>query len=173
MAPHTDDNRPLPLADIVREETNDGLHILQFLLDAYTGKLEDFRAADRIEAANILLDMFLDSAQSSRRPPDSALAIVLGGSLTHFKDVVRFQVEAVEGRLEDVTVRERVVLAGKLRNCQRLFDSRVADGRFSSALRRESRGGARIDHFLHNAAGGRIDGATPDDVRNALKVLDS
>ena len=173
MAPRADDRYTPTLADIVREETNDGLDILRFLIQAFAGKLEGSGVSDRLEVAGILMDLFLDAALLRRGPPDSALMIVIGGSLDLFRDVVRFQTDVVSGRREGVALPGRIALAERLRSDRRFLDSGEAEGRFSSVLRRETRGGATIDRFLHDVVDGRIDGATPNDVRSALKVLES
>ena len=135
MAPRADDRYTPTLADIVREETNDGLDILRFLIQAFTGKLEGSGVSDRLEVAGILMDLFLDAALLRRGPPDSALMIVIGGSLDLFRDVVRFQTDVVSGRREGVALPGRIALAERLRNDRRLLDSGEAEGRFSSVLR--------------------------------------
>ena len=64
----TDDHADRPtLADIVREETNDGLRLLDFYIDALDGKLEGFTAVYRLEAAHVLLDMVVETPS----PPDA------------------------------------------------------------------------------------------------------
>ena len=170
------DPEPSSLAEIVREQTNDGLVILEFLINASRGDLEDFDDTHRLEAAHRLLNFFIGFAILRRSPPDSTLAIVLSNDLGLFKEVVGFETEAVEGRCEGVAVRQRIVLAEQLRRCMRLVRSTDAApnaARFSRVLRSETHGGSRIDRFLRNVAGGGLPGATPDDVRNARKLLES
>ena len=170
------DREPPSLASIVREQTNDGLLILEFLIQASRGDLEDFDDTHRLEAAHRLLDFFIGFAILQRSPPDSTLAIVLSNDLGLFREVVRFETDAIEGRCEGVAVRQRVVLAEQLRRCMRLVRSADAApnaARFSRVLRSETHGGSRIDRFLSDVAAGKLPGATTDDVRNARKLLES
>ena len=172
----TSSREPRSLAEIVREQTNDGLLILDFLIQACRGELQDFDDTHRLEAAHRLLDFFTGLAILRQSPPDSALAIVLSNDLGLFREVVRFEMDAIEGRCEGVAVRQRVVLAEQLRRCMRL--ARSADAapnatRFSRVLRSETQAGSRINHFLSKVAGGKLPGATPDDVRNARHLLES
>ena len=169
---------PRSLAEIVREQTNDGLLILDFLIKASRGDLQDFDTAHRLEAARRLLDMFVGYAILRRSRPDSALAIVLNNDLGLFREVVRFETDAIEGRCEDVAVRQRIVLAEQLRRCMTLASGDAAPSgavgaRFSRVLRKETHGGSRIDRFLADVARCKLRGATPDDVRNARKLLES
>ena len=168
----TDEPREYPsLGEIVREETNDGLRILDFYIGAFEGELEDFAAAHRLEAAQALLDMVVDIVLLQKRWQGSALAIVLGGNLDLFRKVIRFQVDIVEGG-QDFTVRQRIMLAEQLRNCLILVDSVDAGGKFSKAFRQETGAGARIDCFLLGVVDGKAAGATRADVRSARKLLD-
>ena len=167
---------PRSLAEIVREQTNDGLLILDFLIQACRGELQDFDDTHRLEAAHRLLGFFTGLAILRQSPPDSALAIVLSNDLGLFREVVRFEMDAIEGRCEGVAVRQRVVLAEQLRRCMRL--ARSADAapnatRFSRVLRSETQASSSIDRFLSEVAAGRLPGATPDDVRNARHLLES
>ena len=169
---------PRSLAEIVREQTNDGLLILDFLIKASRGDLQDFDTAHRLEAARRLLDLFVGYAILRRSRPDSALAIVLNNDLGLFREVVRFETDAIEGRCEDVAVRQRIVLAEQVRRCMTLASGDAAPSgavgaRFSRVLRKETHGGSRIDRFLADVAGCKLRGATPDDVRNARKLLES
>ena len=167
---------PRSLAEIVREQTNDGLLILDFLIQASRGELQDFDDTHRLEAAHRLLDFFIGFAILRQSPPDSTLAIVLSNDLGLFREVIRFETDAIEGRCENVAVRQRIVLAEQLRRCMRLArsgDAAPSAARFSRVLRSETRGSSRINHFLSDVAGGKLPGATPDDVRNARKLLES
>ena len=167
---------PRSLAEIVREQTNDGLLILDFLIKASRGDLQDFDTTHRLEAAHRLLDFFIGFAILRRVPPDSTLAIVLSNDLGLFREVVRFETHAIEGRCEGVAVRQRVVLAEQLRRCMTLVrsaDAAPTAGRFSRVLRSETHGGSRIDRFLTDVARCKLRDATPDDVRNARNLLES
>ena len=174
----TPSREPRSLAEIVREQTNDGLLILEFLIKASRGELQDFDTTHRLEAARRLLDMFVGHAILRQSRPDSSLAIVLSNDLDLFREVVRFETDAVEGRCEDVAVRQRIVLAEQLRRCMTLASGDAAPSgavgaSFSRVLRKETHGGSRIDRFLADVAGCKLRGATPDDVRNARKLLES
>ena len=174
----TPSREPRSLAEIVREQTNDGLLILEFLIKASRGDLQDFDTTHRLEAARRLLDMFVGYAILRRSRPDSALAIVLNNDLGLFREVVRFETDAIEGRCEDVAVRQRIVLAEQVRRCMTLASGDAAPSgavgaRFSRVLRKETHGGSRIDRFLADVARCKLRGATPDDVRNARKLLES
>ena len=167
---------PRSLAEIVREQTNDGLLILDFLIQACRGELQDFDDTHRLEAAHRLLDFFIGFAILRQSPPDSTLAIVLSNDLGLFREVVRFETDAIEGRFEDVAVRQRIVLAEQLRRCMTLARSRDAAptaAKFSRVLRSETHRGSRINRFLSKVASGKLPGATPDDARNARKLLES
>ena len=172
----TSSREPRSLAEIVREQTNDGLLILDFLIQASRGELQDFDDTHRLEAAHRLLDFFTGLAILRQSPPDSTLAIVLSNDLGLFREVVRFEMDAIEGCCEGVAVRQRVVLAEQLRRCMRLArsaDAAPIAARFSRVLRSETQAGSSIDRFLSEVASGRLPGATPDDVRNARNLLES
>ena len=160
------------LGEIVRENTNDGLSILDFYIGAFEGELDGFTAPHRLEAAQDLLDMIVDHALLRRRWQGTALAIVLGSDLDLFRRVVRFQVDVVEGREEGLTLRRRVLLAEQLRNCLVLVDSADAGGRFSKIFRQETGDGARIDRFLRDVVERKTAGANRDDRRSARVLLD-
>ena len=170
------DHEPPSFAEIVREETNDGLRVLEFFINASRGDLEGFDDTHRLEAAHTLLSFFIGYGILRRSPPDSTLAIVLSNDLGLFREVVRLETDAIEGRCEGVAVRQRVVLAEQLRKCMMLVrspDAAPNAARFSRVLKSETHGGSRIDGFLGNVAAGKLPGATPDDVRNARKLLES
>ena len=172
----TPEPEPRSLAEIVCEQTNDGLLILDFLIQASRGELQDFDDTHRLEAAHRLLDFFTGLAILRQSPPDSAVSIVLSNDLGLFREVVRFETGAIEGRCEGVAVRQRVVLAEQLRRCMRLARSEDAApnaARFSRVLRSETHGGSKISDFLSDVAAGKLPGATPDDVRNARHLLES
>ena len=182
MADLTTEHDPKParsLASIVREKTNDGLLILDFLNQAFRGELKDFDTTHRLDAANQLMVMTIGIAVLRRSPPDSAFAIALCNDTSLFTDVVRFQIDVIEGRHEDVTVQQRVVLAEQLRSRLTLARSRdvaptgAVGANFYRILRSKTRGGSRINRFLSDVASGRLHDATPDDVRNARKLLES
>ena len=170
------DPEPPSLAEIVREQTNDGLLILDFLIKACRGELQDFDDTHRLEAAHRLLDFFTGLAILRQSPPDSAVSIVLSNDLGLFREVIRFETDAIEGRCENVAVRQRIVLAEQLRRCMRIArsaDAAPIAARFSRVLRSETQAGSSIDRFLSEVAAGRLPGATPDDVRNARHLLES
>ena len=169
----TEDRREPPtIAEIVREKTNDGLAILDFYIEAVQGELEDFDAIHRLEAAQALLELVVDSVLLQRRWQGTTLAMVLGGDLDLFRRVVGLQVDIVERGGKDFTVRRRILLAEQLRNCRALVDSVDAGGKFSQVFREETGGGLRIERFLRDVAGGRVDGAARADRRSARILLD-
>ena len=169
----TDDRREPPsLYEIVREKTNDGLVLLEFYIGALEGKLDGFTAPYRLEAAQALLDLVIDSVLLQKRWDGTTLAIVLGGDLGLFRKIVKFQVDVVAAGGEDFTVPQRVLLAEQLRNCRALVDSIDAGGRFSKIFGEETGDGARIERFLVDVAAGRVAGSTPADLRSARVVLD-
>ena len=169
----TDDRREPPsLYEIVREKTNDGLVLLEFYIGALEGKLDGFTAPYRLEAAQALLDLVIDSVLLQKRWDGTTLAIVLGGDLGLFRKIVKFQVDVVAAGGEDFTVPQRVLLAEQLRNCRALVDSIDAGGRFSKIFGEETGDGARIERFLVDVAAGRVAGSTPADLRSAREVLD-
>ena len=168
-----DEPREYPsLGEIVREETNDGLKILDFYIGALEGELEDFDTAHRLEAAQALLELVVDAVLLERRWDGTTLAVVLGGNIDLFRKVIGFQVDIVEGREEGLTVRRRVLLAEQLRNCRALVDAVDAGGRFSKAFGQETGDGARLERFLRDVAGGGEDGAARADLQSAGELLD-
>lgn len=169
----TEDRRnPPTIAEIVREKTSDGLAILEFYIEVLQGKLEDFDAVHRLEAAQSLMDLVVDSVLLQKRWDGTTLAMVLGGDLDLFRRVVGLQVDIVERGGEDFTVHRRVLLAEQLRNCRALVDSVDAGGKFSQVFREETGAGLRIERFLRDVAGGRLDGAAKADRRSARILLD-
>ena len=167
-----DRREPPTLAEIVREKTNDGLVLLDFYIGAFQGKLEGFTAPYRLEAAQALLDLVVDSVLLQERWDGTTLAMVLGGDLDLFRKIVEFQVDVVEGSEEGFTLPQRVLLAEQLRNCRALVDSVDAGGRFSKLFGEETGDGARIERFLVDVAAGRAAGSTPADLRSAQDLLD-
>ena len=168
-----DDRREPPsLAEIVREKTNDGLVILEFYIGALRDELEGFDAPHRLEAAQALLDLVVDSVLLRKRWDGTTLAMVLGGDLDLFSKIVRFQVDIMEGGWEDFTVRRRVLLAEQLRNCRALVDAVDAGGRFSKVFRDETGDGARIERFLARVVSRKVAGSTLDDLKSARDLLD-
>ena len=172
MTQADDPREPPSLGEIVREKTNDGLSILDFYIDAFEGELDGSTAPHRLQAAQDLLDMIVDHALLRRRWQGTALAIVLGSDLDLFRKVVVFQVDALEGREEWLTLRRRVLLAEQLRNCLVLVDSADAGGKFSKIFRQETGDGARIDRFLRDVVERKTAGANRDDRRSARVLLD-
>ena len=53
--PHTETTT---LADIVREETDDGRDIIRFLMDVMQGKIDDVTPRDREEARQLIYRIF-------------------------------------------------------------------------------------------------------------------
>ena len=129
---------PRSLAEIVREQTNDGL-LIRFPHPGLQGR-QDFDDTHRLEAAHRLLDFFIGFAILRQSPPDSTLAIVLSNDLGLFREVVRFETDAIEGRF-DVAVR------GSFSPRQKMHDPRNTAAEFSRVLRSETHRGSR-NRFL-------------------------
>ena len=104
------------LSDHLREASNDGLEALQFLLDFAEGRREGSTTADRVGAAGSILDNIVNSALVRAMPPDSALDVVLINDHNLYRNILRFLLEVLGGGYPDFTVRQRVVLAERLRN---------------------------------------------------------
>ena len=157
----------------ILEATNDGLTILQFLLDTVDGKIDGMRMTERIAAADLIAGQTLRLSLPQSPPPDSAMEVVLLGNLNLFRRVVRFLVETVEGRHEDVTVCERIVLADTVQGFRNLIDAYSYQSEPSRILSHETGASMKLRNFLRQVVRGDVEGATPADVHSALKLLTS
>ena len=127
------------LADIVREETQDGRLIVRFLVSTMQGNLEGAKPSHRLGAARQLISLGFDAAQSfvdsSTRPsgPRSGLSVSTPASsrpesLRHAqqladlirqetdngRDAVRFLVDVMQGSLTDFKPHHRLAAAREL-----------------------------------------------------------
>ena len=133
------DETPKPLADIVREETDDGRIIIRFLIDVMQGKVDDSKPCHRLDAARQLLNLGFDGAKtviqsvsqsaSVRAPSPAPAKTGLGHELADIikletsdgKDAVRFLVDVMQGNLQDFKPHHRLAAAKEL--LRRGFDN--------------------------------------------------
>ena len=130
---------PKPLADIVREETDDGRLIVRFLIDVMQGKVDDSKPCHRLDAARQLLNLGFNDAHSviqsigqsaSARAPSPAptnsrinqeLADLIKLETSDGKIAVRFLVDVMQGNLQDFKPHHRLAAAKEL--LRRGFDN--------------------------------------------------
>ena len=116
--PQNDEN-PKPLADIVREETNDGRLIVRFLIEVMQGQIDDSKPWHRLDAARQLLNLGFSGARNviqsvsqsaGVRAPSSApgnarfdqgIADIIKLETSDGRDAVRFLVDVMQGNLQD------------------------------------------------------------------------
>ena len=139
---HEIEESPIPLADIIREETDDGRHIVRFLIDIMQGKVDDSKPCHRLDAARQLLNLGFDGARSviqsaqsasqsaSVRAPsstpgksrfDQGIADIIKLETSDGRDAVRFLVDVMQGNLDDFKPHHRLAAAKEL--LRRGFDS--------------------------------------------------
>ena len=136
--PQNDEN-PKPLADIIREETDDGRVIVRFLIDVMQGKVDDSKPCHRLDAARQLLNLGFDGAKTviqsvsqsagvrapSRTPTnsrlDQGLADIIKLETSDGRDAVRFLVDVMQGNLGDFKPHHRIAAAKEL--LRRGFDN--------------------------------------------------
>ena len=134
----TEEN-PNPLADIVREETDNGRHIVRFLIDIMQGKIDDSKPCHRLDAARQLLNLGFDGARgiiqsasqsAGVRAPsstpgksrfDQGIADIIKLETSDGKDPVRFLVDVMQGNLQDFKPHHRLAAAKEL--LRRGFDN--------------------------------------------------
>ena len=130
---------PKPLADIIREETDDGRLIIRFLIDVMQGQIDDSKPCHRLDAARQLLNLGFDGAQTviqsigqsvSARAPSPAptnsrinqeLADLIKLETSDGKIAVRFLVDVMQGNLQDFKPHHRLAAAKEL--LRRGFDN--------------------------------------------------
>ena len=136
---------PTPsLADIVREETQDGRLIVRFLIDAMQGQLENSKPCHQLDAARQLLNLgflqaqtFIDAntpaAQTQRNlralrvlgveitPLHQDLAAIIREETDNGRTTVRFLVDVMQGNLQDFKPHHRLSAAKEL--LRRGFDN--------------------------------------------------
>lgn len=144
-----------PLADIVREETDDGRLIVRFLIDLMQGGLENARPCHRLDAARQLLNIgfapahaFIAANSSVGRPaqpqlpgpsthrPELAslhqdLAALICEETDNGRAAVRFLVDVMQGNIQDFKPHHRLSAAREL--LRRGFDSPAPEGEDHSA----------------------------------------
>ena len=130
---------PIPLADIIREETDDGRLVVRFLIDIMQGKIDDSKPCHRLDAARQLLNLGFRGAQTVMqsasqsagvRAPSSTsgnssvnqeLADIIKLETSDGRDAVRFLVDVMQGNLGDFKPHHRIAAAKEL--LRRGFDS--------------------------------------------------
>ena len=128
-----------PLADIVREETDDGRLVVRFLIDVMQGKVDDSKPCHRLDAARQLLNLGFHGAQSViqsasqsagvRAPSstpgksrfDQGIADIIKLETSDGRDAVRFLVDVMQGNLQDFKPHHRLAAAKEL--LRRGFDN--------------------------------------------------
>ena len=145
---------PAPsLADIVREETDDGRLIVRFLIDVMQGLLEQSKPCHQLDAARQLLNLGFHPAQSfidannpaspSRKNPrvpgvetaplHQELAALIREETNNGRTTVRFLVDVMQGTIPDFKPHHRLSAAKEL--LRRGFDTPVpADAGNSTAM---------------------------------------
>ena len=136
--PQNDEN-PKPLADIVREETNDGRLIVRFLIEVMQGQIDDSKPCHRLDAARQLLNLGFSGAHAviqsvsqsaSVRAPSSApgnarfdqgIADIIKLETSDGREAVRFLVDVMQGNLQDFKPHHRLAAAKEL--LRRGFDN--------------------------------------------------
>ena len=130
---------PIPLADIIREETDDGRLVVRFLIDIMQGKIDDSKPCHRLDAARQLLNLGFHGAQAviqsvpqstnGRAPSratsvsrfDQGIADIIKLETSDGRDAVRFLVDVMQGNLDDFKPCHRLAAAKEL--LRRGFDS--------------------------------------------------
>ena len=136
---HQTEGIPKPLADIIREETNDGRHIVRFLIDVMQGNIDDSKPCHRLDAARQLLNLGFHGAQTviqsvsqptnGRAPSraanvsrfDQVIADIIKLETSDGRDAVRFLVDVMQGNLGDFKPHHRIAAAKEL--LRRGFDN--------------------------------------------------
>ena len=137
---HQTEETPKPLADIIREETDDGRIVVRFLIDIMQGKIDDSKPCHRLDAARQLLNLGFNGAQTviiqsvpqptnGRAPSstpgnsrfDQGIADIIKLETSDGRDAVRFLVDVMQGNLGDFKPHHRIAAAKEL--LRRGFDS--------------------------------------------------
>ena len=124
--------QPRPIAEIVREKTNDGELIVDFLVDMVLGKIEGATLWHRLEATRQLQRLGLELPNAvkqavstpanghkpERAPgmpqPEDELADIIREKTDGGKDIVQFLIDAMQGKLEDFKPRHRLAASDRL-----------------------------------------------------------
>ncbi len=133
------EEKPKPLADIIREETDDGRLIVRFLIDVMQGQIDDSKPCHRLDAARQLLNLGFNGAHSfiqsigqsvsararstalSHSPINQELADLIKLETSGGKIAVRFLVDVMQGNLQDFKPHHRLAAAKEL--LRRGFDN--------------------------------------------------
>ena len=144
MFSNTETQEVPTLADIVREETDDGRLIVRFLIDVMQGNLEHSKPCHRLDAARQLLNLgfhpaqtFIDAntpAAPTRKnlralrvlgvetvPLHQELAALIREETDNGRTTVRFLIDVMQGNLPDFKPRHRLSAAKEL--LRRGFDT--------------------------------------------------
>ena len=136
--------QPPSLADIVREETDDGRLIVRFLIDVMQGLLENSKPCHRLDAARQLLTLGFHPAQSfidenspaaptgknlrahgvlgvETAPLHQELAALIREETDNGRTTVRFLIDVMQGNLPDFKPHHRLSAAKEL--LRRGFDN--------------------------------------------------
>ena len=123
---------PKPIAEIVREKTNDGQLIVDFLIDMVQGKMEGATYWHRLEATRQLEKLGLELPQAVKRaisPPangpkpsratgnsrqNDELADIIKEETDGGRDIVRFLVDVMQGNLDGFKPRHRLAASNEL-----------------------------------------------------------
>ena len=134
---------PTPLADIIREETDDGRTVVRFLIDVMQGKVDDSKPCHRLDAARQLLNLGFHGAQAviqsvpqstnGRAPSratsvsrfDQGIADIIKLETSNGRDIVRFLVDVMHGNLDNFKPCHRLASAKEL--LRRGFDHTPVD----------------------------------------------
>ena len=129
---HQTEYNTKPLADIIREETDDGRIVVRFLIDVMQGKVDDSKPCHRLDAARQLLNLGFHGAQAviqsvpqstnGRAPSratsvsrfDQDLAGIIKLETSDGRDAVRFLVDVMQGSLQDFKPHHRIAAAKEL-----------------------------------------------------------
>ena len=136
---HQTEQTTTPLADIIREETDDGRLVVRFLIDIMQGKVDDSKPCHRLAAAHQLLNLGFHGAKAviqsvpqstnGRAPSrttsvsrfDQGIADIIKLETSDGRDAVRFLVDVMQGNLDDFKPCHRLAAAKEL--LRRGFDS--------------------------------------------------
>ena len=139
---HQTEEIPTPLADMIREETDDGRIVVRFLIDVMQGKVDNSKPCHRLDAARQLLNLGFHGAQAviqsvpqstngnGRAPSratsvsrfDQGIADIIKLETSDGRDAVRFLVDVMQGNLRGLqTLHHRLAAAKEL--LRRGFDS--------------------------------------------------
>ena len=136
------EDQPPTLAEIVREETDNGREIIRFLFDVMRNRFEDVKMCHRVQAAVQLAKLgskeaeaFLKAASRSKngRAPSRApaqsrqndeLADIIKSETSNGRDAVRFLVDVMQGNLDSFKPCHRISAAKEL--LRRGFDNSLS-----------------------------------------------